>query len=105
MKTRIKVQQIIIDLPKDEQEIWIHIATAKLTYDDEGNIISTVPRNGYISRPFKKVAMEMFDLIDPVLDLNHKISGVGLNLAVSNAALKWVAEDMGGTLTEGKLWL
>ena len=106
MKTRLRIQKIEIEIPKEDKEIWVHVTTEKIIEDDEGNVISTSPRSHFISRPFSKFMSEIYQYEDPILGKEETdISGLGLNLAIRNAAIKWIAEDSGGIIDGGKVWL
>ena len=102
----MRIQKITIDSPISDQEIWVHLEIQKITYNDNGDIVSINPRAEFISRPFSKFVTQMFNFNDPVLQKNISVSGAGLSKSVMSAAITWIIEDTGASVdSEGLIWL
>jgi len=107
MKTQVRISKISIELPNLGDEIWIHVTTQEVQWNDEKTkVLNVVPRHDYIHKTAAETAMDLTTVIDPVLQKELTQSGYGLHLSIEQMGMKWVQEDVGGTFDEaGKLWL
>ena len=107
MKSQIRISKISIEMPKLGDEIWIHVTTQEVQWNDEKTeILNVVPRSDYIHKTASGTSMHTTTVIDPILKKEITQSGYGLHLSIEKMGMKWVQEALGGSFDEaGKLWL
>ncbi len=105
MRTKLRTQQVVIDMPKEGQDIWMHITLQKVDKDEEGNILNVSPRKEQIHRSVSKMATEVYTFFDPVLQKETTISGAGVHMAMAEAILGWTAEEFNGVREGLEVWL
>ena len=105
MRTKLRTQQVVIDMPKEGQDIWMHITLQKVDKDDEGNTVNVSPRNEQIHKIASKMATDMYTFFDPVQQKDITISGAGIHMAMAEAILNWTAEEFDGTREGLEVWL
>lgn len=100
MTTRLRTQQIIIDLPRSSSEPWINLVVQRVELDDSGNEINVVDRWGSVNKRLSLVASEISNYTEIVPELNDKsISVYGISSAMTCIAVNWIVEKYGGTIT------
>lgn len=87
-----RAAKIEIEIPKVDSEPWVHLTVNKLEYDDGGALINEIPRFEYISKPMSKIALEVYDYLDPILRERRDISGLGLAQAITSYVDKHLKE-------------
>ena len=105
MRTKLRTQQVIIDMPKEGQDIWIHITLQKVEKDEDGNILNVSSRNEQIHKMMSNYQTDMFTFSDPVTQKEQTLSGAGIHMALAEAILGWTAEDFNGTREGLEVWL
>jgi len=107
MKSQIRMSKISIEIPNLGDEIWIHVTTQEVQWDDaKEKVLNVVPRTDYIHKKASATAMNITEVFDPVLQKELIQSGYGLHLSIEKMGMAWVQEYLGGTFDEaGKLWL
>jgi len=105
MRKQIRTQQVIIDMPKESDDIWIHLTLNELEKDADGNIINESPRNKFIHRSINDMITDVYTFYDPVLQKEIQISGIGVHSAIAEALCKWTLEDFGGVREGVDIWL
>lgn len=105
-RTKLRSQQLIIDMPKEGEEIWVHSILQKVEKDVEtGEIINTTPRSGEIHKTVSEYQTTFFTFFDPVLQKEITISGAGIHMALAEAILGWIAEDFNGSKEGLEVWI
>jgi len=79
-----RASKIIIDIPKEDSEPWVHVTIDLLLKDDNEITQNVIPRVAYISKPLSEIASEMYDFNDPILQKDNTLSGYGLAQAISS---------------------
>ena len=97
---KLRVQQIIIDLPRSNSERWIHMTIQRVELDDDGNEANVVDRWGQISQKMSDVFAEAHPYSDPITGGSGLLSVAGTAVAISSVALAWMTERWGGTVNE-----
>ena len=106
IRTKLRTQQVIIDMPKEGEDIWLHVTLQKVDKDTEtGKIINTSPRNNEIHKTVSKYQADLFTFFDPVQQKEITISGAGMHMAFAEAILGWTAEDFNGTREGLEVWI
>ena len=105
MRTKLRTQQVIIDMPKEGQDIWLHVTLQKVDKDDEGNTVNVCPRTEQIHKVVSEYQADTFTFYDPVLGKTNTVSGAGIHMALAEAILGWTAEDFNGTKEGLEVWL
>ncbi len=105
MRTKLRTQQVIIDMPKEGQDIWLHVTLQKVDKDDDGNTVNVSPRNEQIHKVVSAYQADTFTFFDPVLQKETTISGAGIHMALAEAILGWTAENFNGTKEGLEVWL
>ena len=108
MKTQIRISKISIEIPKLGDEIWIHLTTQEVQWNDEKTeILNVIPRHDYIHKTARATAMDLTTVFDPVLQKEITLSGYGLHKSIEQMGMKWVLEDVenGVMDEEGKIWV
>lgn len=102
---KLRPQKITLESPSRNEDMWIRVNVQKIIEDDNGNIISIVPRNDYIHRKPDEFANTLFDFEDPVLDKKIQLSGTGVRVAFFTAVLTWMKDKYGGEIMDGEICL
>lgn len=98
--TKIRSQQIVIDLPTETAEVWVRATLQKCVKDTDYQTIQTVDRIGYIHRAASQIALQMVTFIDPVTQQEHTVSGAGAYTLIRDLVSAWIISDRGGALNE-----
>ncbi|RLD00695.1 MAG: hypothetical protein DRI46_06795 [Chloroflexi bacterium] len=106
MKTQIRISRIIIEIPRLNEEIWIHVVCQEVKWDDEKQkVLSVVPRTHNVHTTAKAMAKSTVPLVDPFAG-GETISGYGVHLALKGLAIGLMQDKFGGTVNdEYELWL
>lgn len=102
---KLRAQQIIIDTPKEGEDIWIHVAVQRIEKDDEGNTLNVSPRAEFIHKSMNDFVTSIYHLDDPVLGTDISISGAGVQMGITDAVLTWIADAFNGTREGVEVWL
>ena len=105
MRTKLRTQQVIIDMPKEGQDIWLHITLQQVDKDEDGNIVNVSPRNQQIHKTVSGTATEIHTIFDPVLQKDITISGAGIHMALADAILNWTVDDFDGVREGLEVWI
>ena len=105
MRTKLRTQQVIIDMPKEGQDIWMHITLQRVDKDEDGNIVNVNPRNEQIHKVASKMATDIYTFFDPIQQKEMTISGAGIHMAMAEAILGWTAEDFDGVREGLEVWV
>lgn len=95
--TKLRTQQITLDLPMEDAEVWVRAVLQKVIKDADYRTIQTVDREGAVNRLFSEFATTRLTIIDPVLGQEITLSGAGLGVAVGEFVKQWMLEDVSGT--------
>ncbi len=98
MITKYRAQQVTLDLPTEESEVWIRCMIQKVIKNDDYQTVQTIDRVSDIHRRFSEFMLQTQTLQDPVTGDTLEISGAGLGLAVSAFVKRWMLEDILGTI-------
>ncbi len=93
MPKKVRAQQIVLDLPTEEAEVWIRAVVQTVFKDADYNTVQTVDRTASLHRRFSEFAMQVEAVQDPVTGQSLAISGAGLALAVSAFVKTWILAD------------
>lgn len=99
-QTKIRSQQITIDLPTEEAEVWVRATLQKCIKDEDYKTIQTMDRVGYTHRSLSNFIMQMTTIIDPVTQQTHTLSGAGIATIISQLICQWIVEDRGGVIND-----
>ncbi len=97
MITKLRAQQITLDLPTENAEVWVRAVLQKVIKDGDYQTIQTVDRVSAVHRVFSEFAVNSLTLFDPVQGKELTISGAGLGIAVSEFVKQWMLADVPGT--------
>ena len=100
MRKRLRSQQITIDLPKPDSEVWVNLIVQQVEEDDEGNVLNLADRMDTLNKRLHAVGLESVTFQDPVTQQNHTISVYGLAQAITVAASHWIAEKHNAVVDE-----
>lgn len=95
MTERFRASKIAIEIPKPDSEPWVHITVNKMLLNDNGDIVSSVPRFAYISRPLSQIGMNAYPFVDPVTQQDIEVSGYGLAEAITSYVDKILKDAYG----------
>lgn len=97
---KVRSQQIVIDLPTEEAEVWIRATLQRCVKNEHYETVQTVDRVGYIHRAASQIIMQMTTITDPVTGQQHTISGAGAYLLIRDMVSAWIVADRGGHINE-----
>jgi hypothetical protein len=100
MKTRLRTQQIYIDLPTPESEPWLNIIVQRVEMDDNYQTKNIVDRWGAVNERLSKIAMNVYPYTDLLQPPQGYISVAGLGEALTIAAMDLIIKKYGGTIDE-----
>lgn len=97
MLKKVRAQQITLELPTEEAEVWVRAIIQTVYKDGNYNTVQTVDRTASLHRRFSEFAMQLETLQDPVTGQALTISGAGLALVVSAFVKAWMLTDTPGS--------
>lgn len=100
MKTRLRTQQIYIDLPTPDSEPWLNIIVQRVEMDDNYQTKNIVDRWGAVNERLSKIATNIYPYSDPLQPPQCYISVAGLGEALTIAAMDLIIKKYGGTIDE-----
>ena len=104
MKSKLRASSIIIESPKENAEIWVHITVQQVVYDGD-KIVNLIPQYDYISKPLREFMPDEYTYIDNKGNI-VSISGLNVMYIITSVVLKWMEEKYNLTQDdEGNLWL
>lgn len=98
MKTRLRIQQIVIDIPRSESEPWVSFTVQKIEMDDDYKTLNVVDRWRSLNRRMSEFATNIVHYEDLLSPPSGHISGAGLGNAITGMAMMLVAREYGGTI-------
>ena len=100
MLTRLRVQQIVIDIPRSESEPWLSLTIQRIEMDENYVTKNIVGRWRQINKRASEFATDIVPYDDPVPVPDGSISGYGLSNAIAAMAISWTAKEYNGTVNE-----
>ena len=100
MKTRLRVQKIVIDTPLSDSEPWVQLTIQRIEMDDDFNTLNTVDRWKQIHKRLSEFATDIVSFDDPILVSENSISGIGLGNALTSMCISWTASEFNGIIDE-----
>ena len=97
MLKKVRAQQITLELPAEEAEVWVRAMIQTVYKDGDYNTVQTVDRTASLHRRFSEFAMQTETVQDPVTGQTLVVSGAGLALAVSAFVKTWILADTPGS--------
>lgn len=98
MPKKVRAQQIVLDLPTEEAEVWIRAVIQTVFKDADYNTVQTVDRTAALHRRFSEFATQVETVQDPVIGQSLAISGAGIAMAVSAFVKTWILADTPGAV-------
>lgn len=98
MLKKIRAQQIILELPAEEAEVWIRATIQTVYKDADYKTTQTVDRTAALHRQFSEFATQIEVVQDPVTGNTVAISGAGVAMAVSAFVKAWILADTPGSV-------
>ena len=96
MITRIRSQQIYIDLPTPDSEPWINIIVQRVEMSDDYETMNVVDRWDQVNERLSDIITETYQYSDPVTSTPWHISTAGLADAITKLATKLIISKCGG---------
>ena len=104
MKTRLRIQKIVIDIPESESDPWVQLTVQRIEMDDNFNTLNIIDRWGQVHKRISDVALDIQSYDDPVLgSTDNPISVFGLTDAITQMCMAWTANAYDGTINEAGL--
>lgn len=98
MLKKVRAQQIVLDLPTEQAEVWIRAVIQTVYKDADYATVQTVDRTAALHRRFSEFAMQMEIVQDPVTGQTLSISGAGIAMAVAAFVKTWILADTPGSV-------
>ena len=98
MSTKIRSQQVTIDIPTEDGLTWINSIVQTLIKNGQGEVVQRMDRTRQTHRILERVATETKTITDPVTGETLPVSAAGTATLVRSFILNWMQEDHGGTL-------
>lgn len=99
MITRLRAQQIVIDIPRTDSEPWIKVTVQRVEQDDTGFELNVVDRWGSINKQLSDVALEVNKYTEVLPLESGDISVYGLSDGIRSVVVRWIAEKYNGTIS------
>jgi len=100
-KTRLRSQQITVDLPTPDSEPWINIVVQRVEMDDAYKTLNVVDRWGSVVVPVKNIALDVHTYKEIIPGLpDNLISVYGLADAITVTAVDLIIKKYGGVLND-----
>ena len=97
MPSKLRAQQIVIDIPTEDGSTWINAILQTLIKDEEGQTVQRMDRTHMTHRVLEDSLLELKTIKDPVTDQEITLSAAGAAAIVRAFVLGWMKEDHGGT--------
>lgn len=98
MLKKVRAQQIILELPTEEAEVWIRATIQSVYKDGDYKTVQTVDRTSALHRRFGEFATQLETVQDPVTGQTITLSGAGIAMAVSAFVKTWILADTPGAV-------
>ena len=100
MITRLRTQQMYIDLPTPDSEPWLNLVVQRVEMDDNYVTKNIVDRWGSVNVKLSSIATSVYPLQDPVQPPDGHISVAGLAAGLTIAAMDLIAKKYDGRIDE-----
>lgn len=97
MTNKLRAQQIVLDLPTEDSEVWVRATIQTIVKDTSYQTIQTIDRTSSVHRRLSEFDTMTKTLTDQVTGDTFNISGVGLGVAISAFIKQWMLDDIPGT--------
>lgn len=106
---RLRVHQIIIDVPRSDSEPFVTSAVQRLVDCDPDNKLTgysqLINREKLVYRRLSDTAAETVTLTDPITQQSVTVSGAGMAILIQLFVNNWLAEDYNSVVDEhGDVW-
>jgi len=100
MITKVRAQQIIIDIPRTDSEPWIRVVVQRVELDDNHVEINVVDRWDSFNKRLSQVALEINKYTEVIPVIIGEISLYGLSDGIKEAVTSWLVENYNGILSD-----
>ena len=97
---KLRAQQVIFDLPKEDSDIWVNVVIQTIVKGDEDPVDQTMDRTGNTHRVIDDNLTETTTIVDPITGDTITASVAGTTALVRQFIMTWMQEDHGGTILE-----
>jgi hypothetical protein len=97
---KLRAQQIIIDTPTEEGEIWFNTKLQTVIKDENYKTVQRVDNTDQLHRKLSDVGLEIRQVKDPVTQQVLNVSGYGAAAIIKMFLYLWMQEDKGGEINE-----
>ena len=100
MITRLRTQQMYIDLPTPDSEPWLNLIVQRVEMDDNYVTKNIVDRWGSVNVKLSNIYTSVYPLQDPVPVPAGYVSVAGLAAGLTIAAMDLIAKKYDGRIDE-----
>lgn len=101
MITKIRAQQIVLDMPTEAAEVWARVMVQKVVKDADYNTIQVIDRTSHIHREMSDFYGQSVTVVDPVSNAEITLSGAAIGAAMAEMVKTWMlTEHTGATENE-----
>lgn len=97
---KLRAQQISIDLPTEEGEVWLNATLQTIVKDQDYKTVQRIDRTEQTHRKLSDVATQVEQMYDPVTGQTLNVSGYGVALLIKMFVVSWMQQDHGGEINE-----
>ena len=93
MIKKLRTQQIVMDLPTEEADVWIRAALQQVIKNDAYQTVQTIDRVGAVHRQLSSVLQQTVTVVDPFTGIPITLNGATIALALTKAVMHWILEN------------
>lgn len=98
MITKIRAQQIVLDMPTEAAEVWARVMVQKVVKDADYNTIQVIDRTGHIHREMSDFYGQIVTVIDPLSNAEVTVSGAAISAAMAEMVKAWMLAEHRGAV-------
>jgi len=99
MITKVRAQQITIDITRTDSEPWIRVVVQRVEMDDNHFELNVVDRWDSFNKRLSQIALEVNKYTEVVSVNSEEISLYGLSDGIKEAVTRWLVEEYNGTIS------
>jgi len=93
MIQKLRSQQITIELPKEDSDVFIRATLQRVIKNDAYETVQLVDRVDAVHRELSQTLMETVTFVDPITQQPLILHGATIAAAVTAAVVQWILED------------
>jgi hypothetical protein len=93
MIRKLRTQQIIMDLPKEESDVFIRATLQLAIKNEDYKTIQLIDRHDVVHRELSRTMFETVTVVDPINGVPITLNGATIATALTRAIMNWILEE------------